>query len=87
MLNSIWNPAFIRFDHLNAKEDNLQEIINDLTSLQRTDHVLIFDPSGRHQLDMASVSATTSGTNRYRIGGTDILYCRTLEEVRGIAAA
>ena len=83
-LNAIWNPAFIRFDQLNAKEDNLLEIINDLTGLQGIGHVLIFDPSGRHQMALTAIGAVSRGANRYRKDGTDIIFCRTLEEVTAI---
>ena len=84
---SLWHPAFIRFDQLNAKEDNLLEIINDLTGLQGIGHVLIFDPSGRHQMALTAIGAVSRGANRYRKDGTDIISCRTLEEVTAIHAS
>ena len=78
---SLWHPAFIRFDRLNDKEDNLQEIINDVTDLQQIDSLVIFDPPGKHQLAMLGIEAEVRGANRYRKGRTEILYCRSLEEV------
>jgi molybdopterin adenylyltransferase len=81
LLLSLWNPAFIRFDRLNDKEDNMQEILNDVIELQRIDHVLIFDPTGRHKLVMLDIGAKAAGGGRYQKGKTTIHYCRTLEEV------
>ena len=80
-LQSLWSPAFIRFDRLNDKEDNLQEILKDAVELQRIDHVLIFDPSGRHQLAMLDLGAKEPGTNSYRKNATIISYCRTMDEL------
>jgi molybdopterin adenylyltransferase len=82
-LLSLWNPAFIRFDRLSDKEDNLQEILNDVIELQRIDHVLIFDPSGRHRLAMATIGAKETSPGCYRKEKTTIRYCRMLEEVDG----
>jgi hypothetical protein len=82
-LQSLWAPAFIRFDRLNNKEDNLQEIIKDAVELQRIDHLLIFDPPGRHQLAMLNLGDKEPGTNSYRRNTTIISYCRTLDELEG----
>ena len=78
---SLWAPAFIRFDRLNDKEDNLQEILKDAVELQRIDHVLIFDPAGRHKLAMLDLGAKEPGTNAYRKDATIISYCRTMDEL------
>jgi hypothetical protein len=51
--------------------------------LQRIDHVLIFDPSGRHRLAMATIGAKETSAGCYRKEKTTIRYCRTLEEVDG----
>jgi molybdopterin adenylyltransferase len=80
-LMSLWSPAFIRFDRLNDKEDNLQEILKDTIELQRIDHVLIFDQSGRHQLAMLDLGAEKAGASCYRKEKTTIHYCRTLDEL------
>jgi MOSC domain-containing protein YiiM len=79
----LWSPAFIRFDRLSDKEDNLQEILKDVIELQRLDQVLIFDPSGRHQPAMLTLGAREISEGRYRKEKTTIHYCRTLEEVDG----
>ncbi len=84
LLMPLLSPAFIRFDRLNAKEDNLQELINDAVSLQRIDTVLIFDPSGRHRLAMLDVGARQTGTGRYQKEKTTIVYCRSLDEVEAL---
>ena len=80
-LMSLWSPAFIRFDRLNDKEDNLQEILKDTIELQRIDHVLIFDPSGRHQPAMLDLGAEEAGAGCYRKEKTTIHYCRMLDEL------
>jgi molybdopterin adenylyltransferase len=65
-LMPLWGPAFIRFDRLNDKEDNLQEILKDTIDLQRIDHVLIFDPPGRHRLALLDFGTTPTDTGCYR---------------------
>jgi molybdopterin adenylyltransferase len=80
-LLSLWSPAFIRFDRLNDQEDNLPEILKDVIELQQVDHILIFDPSGRHQLAMLEIGAKETGAGCYQKEKTAIHYCRTLEEV------
>jgi molybdopterin adenylyltransferase len=83
-LATLWRPAFIRFDRLNAKEDNLQEILKDVIELQGIDHALIFDPAGRHQLAMLDIGAEKTGPDTYQKKKTTIHYCRTLDEVAGL---
>jgi molybdopterin adenylyltransferase len=82
-LLSLWSPAFIRFDRLNDKEDNLQEILKDVIELQQVDHVLIFDLSGRHQLAMLDIGAKETGAGCYQKEKTAIHYCRTMDAVEG----
>jgi MOSC domain-containing protein YiiM len=77
----LWEPAFIRFDRLNAQEDNLQEILKDVTVLQGIDHAVIFDPAGKHQLAIPTIGAEKTAQGWYQKGKTAIHYCRTLEEV------
>ena len=81
-LMSLWTPAFIRFDLLNDKEDNILEILKDVVELQRIDHVLIFDPPGRHQLAMLDLGAKEAGAGCYQKEKTIIHYCRTLDELK-----
>jgi MOSC domain-containing protein YiiM len=83
-LTAAWNPAFIRFDRLNAKEDNLQEILKDVIELQCIDHCLIYDPSGRHQLAMMDIGAEKVGMDSYRKEKTTIHYCKTLADMEGL---
>lgn len=80
-LMALWKPAFIRFDRLNAKEDNLQEILKDVVELQHIDHAVIFDPSGRHQLAVPTIGADKTDQGWYQKEKTAIHYCKTLEEV------
>jgi len=70
-----WQPGFVRFDNLNSAENNLQEILADLMGTQRADHILLFDPSGRHALALAGKSTGES---------SHISYCRSIEEVEGL---
>ena len=68
-----WHPGFIRFDRLNGEENNLAEILADLTDTQHVDRIILFDPSGRHALALAGKD---SGE------GSHLAYCRSLEEVQ-----
>lgn len=70
-----WQPGFIRFDRLNAKQDNLQTILDDLITTQQVNHILLFDPSGQHALAFAGKSQD---------GPTKLHYCRTVDCVESI---
>lgn len=75
------STAFVRFDRLNNKQDNLPTILEDLLTLQHIDHVLIYDPEGRHLPALFGYKQQEEGSNTYLKNGTTIYYCRTLEEV------
>ena len=83
-LQSLWSPAFIRFDRLNDKEDNLQEILKDAVELQRIDHLLIFDPSGRHLIALLEKETRKISTGIYQKQKTTIHYCKSLDEVSSL---
>ncbi len=80
-----WSTAFVRFDHLNKEEDNLQPILKDLTEFQHVEHVVIYDPNGRHQLALLDYKNHPTASNCYHIHDTSIYYCKTLQEVETIA--
>jgi len=73
--------AFIRFDRLNGNQDNLQAILDDLISLQRINHILLYDPEGRHLMALAGYRRQEGSTNRYEKEGSIIYYCRVPEDV------
>jgi len=74
------SSAFVRFDRLNKEQDNLSAILEDLTNLQRIDHVILYDPDGNHQMALAGYQQTGDQPNSYSKGTTTIYYCRSLEE-------
>ena len=80
-LTALWRPAFIRFDRLNTKEDNLQEILNDVIMVQRIEHAVIFDPSGQHQLAIPTIGAEKAARGCFLKEKTAIHYCRTVEDL------
>jgi MOSC domain-containing protein YiiM len=84
LLGEKWSPAFVRFDRLNADEDNLQEILQDLLDYQKIDRVIILDPDGRHQLALLNYRRQDGDISTYGKGGSELYYCRSLEDLRGI---
>lgn len=76
LVQSKWQPGFIRFDRLQPKEDNLQAILTDLIESQKVDTVVIFDPSGKHAL---------FGAGARTAGSTAVVYCRSLSELEAIS--
>ena len=75
-----FSTAFVRYDRLNGKKDNLDAILKDLINLQRIDHVLIYDPEGRHLPALFNFKKQEGSPQRYVKDKTTIYYCRTLEE-------
>ncbi len=69
-----WQPGFIRFDKLKSKEDNLQEILTDLLETQNVDRVIVFDPAGRHGLALAGKTDKTS----------KVYHCSSIADVESI---
>lgn len=74
MVRKKWQPGFVRFDTLKQQEDNLQPVLDDLAGAQRVDHIVVFDPSGKHSLTMAGKNSEKTGFH----------YCRTLDEVAAL---
>lgn len=66
-------PGFVRFDRLNAKEDNLQTILDDLLGTQKVNNIILFDPSGKHALAFAGKSTNDS---------VRLSYCKTLDDIK-----
>ncbi len=79
---SNFSCAFVRFDRLNKEQDNLPAILNDLTDLQKIDHVLLYDPDGLHQMALAGYQLSDKQQNSYTKDNTTIYYCRTMEDAR-----
>ncbi len=79
-----WSTAFVRFDRLSTKENNLQPILDDLIQYQSIDHVLIYDPPGTYQLALIDFVKTDGASNCYQKGDTKFYYCKTLNEVEAL---
>ncbi len=83
-LEKKWSPAFVRFDRLNSKEDNLQEILKDLVEYQHVDKVVIFDPDGRHQLALLDFSKVDNQIPKYKKENCEVYYCRNIKELQSL---
>jgi molybdopterin adenylyltransferase len=81
-----WSTAFVRFDRLNKREDNLTAILDDLIDFQQIDHVVIYDPSGKHQLALMGFKQTDNTSTCYQKKESLIYYCKNIEEVSSITA-
>lgn len=75
LLQTKWQPGFIRFDQLKQNEENLQAILTDLLDTQKVDRVIIFDPSGKHGLAL---------TGKLQHGDTNVYHCRAIAEIEAI---
>lgn len=76
--------AFVRFDRLNKEQDNLAAIQEDLTGLQTIDHVVLYDPDGRHQLTLAGYPQVEGQSNCFTKNNTTIYYCRSLADTNNL---
>jgi len=82
-IKELFDPAFIRFDIPNNKEGgSLPAILTDLAETQKTEHIVIVDPSGNHGLSLAGLPKDPAGGNWYRKNDSKILYCRTLDDLQ-----
>lgn len=82
-ISELFEPAFIRFDIPNKKEGgSLPAILEDLAVTQKTERIIIFDPSGRHGLTLAGLPKDPNKNNWYLKNGSKILHCRTLSDLR-----
>jgi MOSC domain-containing protein YiiM len=77
-----WSPAVIRVDHLNDSGDNLASLLDDLSSRQRVDRIVVFDPEGRHVL--AVEAYPQRGDASAEPAATIISPCRTVDEIAGL---
>jgi len=75
-------PALIRFDVLSNKEGgSLPAILEDLTATQKTDNIIIFDPSASLGLSLSGLQKHPEQENCYLQNGSKIIHCRTLAEL------
>lgn len=74
MVADKWQPGFIRFDTLKAKEDNLIPVLDDLMVAQHVSKIVLFDPSGKHALAMAGKKSENC----------DLYYCKTIDELKAV---
>jgi molybdopterin adenylyltransferase len=80
-----FKPAFIRFDTLNQKEGgNLTAILDDLVKTQKTNDIIILDPSGSLGLTLAGYAHKNDRPNCYQREGSTIYYCRSVAELEGL---
>ncbi len=80
-----FSPAFIRFDTISTKEGgSLTAILDDLTISQKTDNIIVFDPSGSLGLDLAGLSLENGKKNRYQKDSSTIFYCKNLDELGSV---
>ncbi len=84
IISKKWATAFVRFDHLNKDEDNLQAILDDLTTYQRIDHLILFDPSGRHKLALMELEKSSLSDNCFLKENTQLYYCKNLKDLESI---
>jgi molybdopterin adenylyltransferase len=78
-----FKPAFIRFDTLSQKEGGaLTAILDDLVMTQKTNDILIFDPSGNLGLDLVGYKAKNDCANCYQREGSTIFYCRSVADLQ-----
>ncbi len=75
-----WSPAFVRFDQLNKKEDNLAIILEDLTKVQQLKIIVLFDPSGRHRLALLNFDSAPKG-NFFTQEKSKIYFCSNIDEL------
>jgi molybdopterin adenylyltransferase len=82
LLKEKLQPVFIRFDTLSDKEGgSLTAIIADLTATQRIKNIIIFDPPGGLGLSLAGLPGREEQTNRFKVLGSTIDYCRTVDQL------
>ncbi len=78
-----FSPAFTRFDILSEKEGgSLPAILEDLTATQKTDNIIIFDPSGSHGLALAGLQKVPDTDNCYLKNASNIIHCRSLDDLK-----
>lgn len=77
-----FNPAFVRYDTISKKEGgSLTAILEDLTSMQKVNTIVIVDPTGGLGLTLIGTVTPQEQPNCYRKNGSLIFYCRTIEEL------
>lgn len=77
-----FNPAFVRYDTISKKEGgSLSAILEDLTSMQKVNTIVIVDPTGGLGLTLIGTVTPQEQPNCYRKGGSLIYYCRTIDEL------
>lgn len=82
-INDAFSPAFIRFDTLSDKEGgSLPAILEDLTATQKTENIIIFDPSGSHGLPLAGLAKHSTDDNCYLKNSSKIIHCRSLDDLK-----
>jgi len=78
------STAFVRFDRLDSKENNLPNILEDLVNLQHIDHVLLYDPEGKYLPTLFDYKKKEGSSNTFLKKGTTIYYCRNLGETENL---
>ena len=85
LIKEKFKPVFIRFDTISNKEGgSLPAILEDLTATQRIKNIVIFDPSGSLGLTLTGLSSEQARPNQFKMLGSTIDYCRSIEELEKI---
>lgn len=84
VISTKWSTAFVRFDRLNKQEDNLKPILEDLIDFQKIEHVVLYDPRGKHQLALVGAQQRGGLANCFQNKDTFIYYCRSMEEIQSL---
>ena len=74
-------PAFIRFDSLSVKTSNIDAILKDLTETQNVDDIIVYDPSGTHELVFLGYEKFGIQANAFRRRDSIIYYCKNMDDV------
>ncbi len=86
IITGTWSAAFVRYDRLNAQEDNLSTVLEDLIDCQQIEHLVLYDPTGRHQLALINYEKSGSTPTCYKKKKTTLYYCKTLQDVESISS-
>lgn len=80
-----FSPAFVRYDTVSKKEGgSLSAILEDLTTTQKVNTVIIVDPTGGLGLTLVGTVTPQEQPNCYMKKGSLIYYCRNVEDLDSI---
>ena len=78
----IFTPAFVRYDTISTKEGgSLPAILEDLTTTQKVNTIIIVDPTGGLGLTLVGTVTPQAQPNCYKKDDSLIYYCRNAEDL------